>query len=127
MEFDISKGTLHTMILKKRHWRSALWTVFRLMKCEGLVDDENLAALNLTLRPPSLSTTLSPELTSQLDSYMSGEDFVEVWQLEQDWIAEKKPRPSRMGEMYCSKIGSQYLNIGERQLQSGCFWYWVST
>lgn len=81
MEFNHANGSSHTR-LKKLHWRSALLTVFRLRKTESLVDDEIPAELRIT-------TTLSPELTSQLDLYVSAEDFVEVWNWDDDWVAEK--------------------------------------
>lgn len=122
MEFDPPKDTLHRVIVRKRHWRSALFTVLRLRKYEGLVDDENLAALNLILCPPTFNTALSPKLASQLDSYLSNETFVDMWKSEHDWIAKIKPCPLVIGEMYCSKIGLQYWNISERKLQPGGFW-----
>lgn len=125
MELDNSKSPAQRP-LRKRHWRFALLTVFRLRRTHGLVDDENLAALKITLHPPSFSTTLSSELTSQLDSYISSEDFVEIWKCKIDSTAESKQCPLTTGEMYCSQMSFHYLNISQRKFQLNGYWCWHS-
>ena len=98
-------------------------TLFRVKTNEGLVNDEFLAALKITLHPPSFSTTLSPELKSQIDSYMSRELNMTTWQTIHEWVAEIKQHPVNIARIYCKKLGHQYYcNISKRSVQPGGYW-----
>lgn len=59
---------------KKIDWRDALAKVIRLRK-GGLVDDEVLEALRITLDPPSSAVAASPELVHNVRSHISEVGF----------------------------------------------------
>ncbi|MCJ1267481.1 hypothetical protein MMC22_007366 [Lobaria immixta] len=119
MESDNSKPALQKQP-KAIHWRSAMMTLFRLKNNEGLVNDEFLAALKITLHPPSFPTTLSPELKSQIDSYMSRELNMTTWQRIHEYVAEINPHPLTIADIYCAKLGHQYTcDMPKRRVQPG--------
>lgn len=67
-----------TTVAQKIHWRDALAKVIRLRKIGGLVEDEVLEALRITLDPPSTAAIASPELVDQVRSHISEEAGINV-------------------------------------------------
>ena len=98
---------------KKIHWRDALAKLIRLRKNGGLVDDEVLEALRITLDPPSsAAAAASPKLIDKVRSHISEE--VEISVRNRHIEAVKTRLPLAAGSSNCSFLLQNYKAVIDR-------------
>lgn len=107
-----------TPVAKKLYWRDALAKVIRLRKNGGLVDDDVLEALKITLDPPSsAAAAASPDLVYQVRSHLSEEVGTGV--RNRHFEAVKTRLPLAAGSLNCSFLLQNYEAIINRRTLGG--------
>lgn len=94
------------------HWISALLAVLRLRKSGGLVENEVLEALKISLHPPSSPATASPDLIDRIRSHMLDEDEgVPNYRKNSMEYARNATSPMAAGLSNCAFLLSSYDNL----------------
>ena len=108
-------------ITKNIHWRYALLTVLRLRKTGGLVEEDVLQALKITLRPPSSPTAATPDLINQIRFFMSDEDEPSVRKGHIEYARNNALSPIAVGSWNCECLMRAYENISDRRGTGGYY------
>lgn len=98
------------------HWRYALERVLRLRKTGGLVDEDVLAALHVTLRPPlrPLFSMLSAKLRRNIMTYVASETILERWRNTGFFDEEDNAGSYMIGNACCERLSYEYGNLTYR-------------
>ena len=108
--------------LKKLHWRSALHTVLRLRRSGGLIDHDILAALQISLNPPSpASSIVSPTTLRRIEKYMSWKRTRNYWRNAGKHIKKQRGRRFIVGGIYCEMLIDQYEEMTTRYQMNGAY------
>lgn len=106
---------------KKMHWISALLTVLRLRRTGGLVENEVLEALKISLHPPSSPAAASPDLINRIRSFMSGEDRPTMRKEDIEYTRKTAQSPIAAGLRNCEFLLQKYENIHDPRDTGGYF------
>ncbi|MCJ1265271.1 hypothetical protein MMC22_005146 [Lobaria immixta] len=106
---------------KKMHWISALLTALRLRKTGGLVENEVLEALKISLHPPSLPAAASPDLINRIRFFMSGEDRPMLRKEDIEYTRTTSQSPIAAGLRNCEFLLQKYENIHDPRDTGGYF------
>lgn len=94
------------------HWKYALLTIIRLRKIGGLVDDEFLEALKITLHPPSDSPAAIPsEIVERIRSHMADEVEVKIRKYHFEYTRNKTKLPLVQGMWNCDFLLKNYERV----------------
>ena len=108
---------------KKLHWRSALSRVLRLRRSGGLVNNDILAALQITLHPPSSTSTLSPKMLKRVKSYAASKEKMRWWNKLYPVGEKEEDRGFLIGLQYCERLITQYRNQTKGLMNNGRWVY----
>lgn len=113
--------------IKSLHWRYAILTAIRLRNSEGLVENDVLEALKITLHPPSPPTAASPELIDSIWSFISEDDEVAVRQIYIEQTRTNSSSQIAIGSSNCEYLLRAYKNMSIRTYVKGyCKTEWVN-
>lgn len=108
---------------KRLHWRSALLTALRLRKTGGLVENEILEALKITLLPPTEPVAASSELINKIRSYLSSEETISLCKYQRKSISDRNMSPAGEGRWNCIYMLQYYEDVRDRaKFRQG---YWI--
>ena len=99
---------------KRLHWINALLTIIRLRKTGRLVENDVLAALKITLHPPSSPAAAPPDLLDRIRSSMLEEDEPEFRKERHADTRERAQSPVSTGLWNCRLSLSVYESISDR-------------
>lgn len=98
---------------RRLHWINALLTIIRLRKTGGFVGKDALAALKITLHPPSPPAAASPDLLDRIRSSMLEEDEPEFRKERHADTRERTQSPISTGMRNCRLLLHEYEGISD--------------
>lgn len=106
---------------KKLHWKYALLTAFRLRKTGGLVENNVLEALKITIDPPSSPAAASPDLFSRVQSFMTEDDEPRIRKDHNEYTREHAPSPITAAMWNCKSLLRAYEDMSYRSDVGGYY------
>lgn len=106
---------------KKLHWKYALLTAFRLRKTGGLVENNVLEALKITIDPPSSPAAASPDLFSRVQSFMTEDNEPRIRKDHNEYTREHAPSPITAAMWNCKSLLRAYEDMSYRSDVGGYY------
>ena len=106
---------------RKVHWIKALSTVINLRKSGGLVENDVLEGLKITLYPPASPAAASAGTLNRIRCCMSREDRPTIRKEHIEFTRENARSPIAAGEWNCEFLLQEYENVHDPRNTGGYY------